>query len=143
MVIPRNDIRHGKAAASDPGQSWSLYYGGIDTLVNSRDEMRARAEMLRTHAFNMAGLPAPPHAIPSAPVITTKSLGIVRWRGTAGAVNYSVERSTPDGKWELVCDKCATDTDMGWPDPSPKGLMGGKYRITAYNADGKATEPSA
>ncbi len=131
MVIPTNDIRQAKAAASDTGQWWSLYYGGIDTLVNSRDEMRA------------PGLPVPPHVIPPAPVITTKSLGIVRWRGSAGAVNYSVERSSPDGKWELVCDKCAIDSDMGWPDLSPKGLMGAKYRITAYNADGKASESSA
>jgi hypothetical protein len=59
------------------------------------------------------------HAVSPAPVITTKSLGIVRWRGWAGAVNYSVERSTPDGEWELVCDKCAIDSDMGWPDLSP------------------------
>ena len=105
--------------------------------------MRARAEMLRSHAFKMAGLPVPPHAIPPAPVITTKSLGIVRWRGSAGAVNYSVERSTPEGKWELVCDKCAIDSDMGWPDLSPKSLMGAKYRITAYNADGEPSAPSA
>jgi mannan endo-1,4-beta-mannosidase len=143
MVMPTNDIVHAKAVASDSGQWWSLYYGGIDTLVNSRDEMRARAEILRTHAFKMAGLPVPPHAIPPPPVITTKSLGIVRWRGSAGAVNYSVERSTPDDKWELVCDKCAIDADMGWPDLSPKGLIGAKYRITAYNADGKASEPSS
>jgi mannan endo-1,4-beta-mannosidase len=89
MVMPANDIRHTKAVASHTGQWWSLYYGGIDTLVNSRDEMRTRTEMLRTHAFKMAGLPVPPHAIPPAPVITTKSLGIVRWRGSAGAVNSS------------------------------------------------------
>ncbi|WP_353070924.1 hypothetical protein [Tunturiibacter gelidiferens] len=93
MVMPTNDIRHVKAAGSDAGQWWSLYYGGIDTLVNSSAEMRARAEMLRSHAFKMAGLPVPPHPVPPAPVITTKSLGIVRWRGSVGAVNYSVERS--------------------------------------------------
>jgi hypothetical protein len=32
---------------------------------------------------------------------------------------------------------------MGWPDLSPKGLMGIKYRITAYKADGKASRPLA
>jgi mannan endo-1,4-beta-mannosidase len=143
MVMPTNSLPHAKSVLSDTGQWWSLYYGGIDTLVNSRDEMRARAEMLRTHAFKMAGQGVPPHAIPPAPVITTESLGIVRWRGSAGAVNYSVERSTADGKWELVCDKCAIDADMGWPDLDPKRMMGAKYRITAYNADGKASEPSA
>jgi len=143
MVMPTNNLAHAKAAVSDTGQWWSFYYGGIETLVNTRDDMRARAEMLRTHAYKMASLAVPPHDIPPAPVITTKSLGIVRWRGSAGAVNYSVERQTKDGKWELVCDKCAIDADMGWPDPDPKSLMGGKYRITAYNADGKPSAPSA
>jgi mannan endo-1,4-beta-mannosidase len=99
--------------------------------------------MLRSHAFKMAGLPVPPHPVPPAPIITTKSLGIVRWRGSAGAVNYSVERSMPDGNWELICDKCAKDSDMGWPDLSFKGLMGAKYRSTAYNADGEPGPPSA
>jgi hypothetical protein len=32
---------------------------------------------------------------------------------------------------------------LGSPDLSPKGLMGIKYRITAYNADSKGSEPSA
>lgn len=144
MVMPTNSLAHTKSAASDTGQWWSFYYGGIDTLVNSREEMRARAEMLRTHAFKMAGLPVPAHPVPAAPVITTKSLGIVRWRGSAGAVDYSVERSTPDGKWELVCDKCATDQDMGWPDLTPGlGALNAKYRIIAWNADGVASPPSA
>jgi hypothetical protein len=144
IVMNTPNIAHVKAVASDTGQWWSFYYGGIDTLVNTKDDMRARAEILRTHAYKMAGLAVPPHDIPPAPLITTKSLGIVRWRGSAGAVNYSVERSTPDGKWELVCDKCATDTDLGWPDLSPgMGFLSAKYRVTAYNADGKPSAPSA
>ena len=144
MVMPTNDIRHVKSVVSDTGQWWSLYYGGIDTLVNTREDMRARTEMLRTHAYKMAGEAVPPHAVPAAPVITTKSLGIVRWRGSAGAVNYSVERKIGEsGKWDLVCDKCAIDQDLGWPDLNPAGLMGAKYRITAWNADGVASAPSA
>ena len=145
MVMPTNSVAHAKAAASDTGQWWSFYYGGIDTLVNSRDEMLARGEMLRTHAFKMAGEAVPPHPVPAAPAITTKSLGIVRWRGSAGAVSYSVERQMGDnGKWELVCDKCATDQDMGWPDLTPGlGVLGARYRITAYNAEGIASPPSA
>ena len=145
MVMPTNSLAHTKATASDTGQWWSLYYGGIDTLVNSREEMRARAELLRTHAYKMAGLPVPPHPVPAAPVISTHSLGMVRWRGSAGAVNYSVERKASDtAAWELVCDKCAIDADMGWPDLTPGlGALSAKYRITAYNADGKPSAPSA
>jgi hypothetical protein len=145
VVMPTVSLAHTKAAGSDTGQWWSLYYGGIDTLVNTRDDMRARAEMLRTHAFKMAGLAVPPHPAPATPVITTHSLGMVRWRGVAAAVNYSVERQVKDGApWELVCDKCATDADMGWPDLTPGlGALMSKYRITAYNADGVASAPSA
>lgn len=45
-----------------------------------------------------------------------------------------------------TCDKCATDADTPWIDPKPnlKNFgFGSKYRVTAYNADGKASEPSA
>lgn len=140
MVMPTVSAAHAKAIVSDTGHWWSLYYGGIDTLVTSRDEMRARAEMLRTHAFKMVGEPVPPHAIPPAPVITTMSAGIIRWRGSAGAVNYSVESSGPDGKWKLVCDKCAIDSDLGWTFSA--GFGAPKYRITAWNADGVPSAPS-
>jgi mannan endo-1,4-beta-mannosidase len=39
------------------------------------------------------------------------------WRGSAGAVKYSVERSPKATEpWILVCDKCATDADTPWVD---------------------------
>jgi hypothetical protein len=116
----------------------------METLVNTKEDMRARAEMLRTHGYKMAGLAVPAHDIPPAPVITTKSLGIVRWRGSAGAVNYTVERKASDSTpWETVCDMCATDTDLGWPDLNTALSFTSKYRVTAYNADGKPSKPSA
>jgi mannan endo-1,4-beta-mannosidase len=132
----------------ESGQWWALYYGGIDTLVMSKDDMAARAELLRTHAFEMAGAPVPPHAVPPAPVITSGGLGVITWRGSAGAVKYSVERkNSAAGAWQVICDKCATDADTPWIDPKPNtnlsDLFGTKYRVTAYNADGQASEPSA
>jgi hypothetical protein len=106
---------------------------------------RVRAELLRTHAFEIAGRPVPPHAIPPAPVITTKGMGLVAWRGSAGAVKYTIERKDSDSApWQVICDKCATDADTPWIDPSPApGIFDAKYRVTAFNADGKASEPSA
>jgi mannan endo-1,4-beta-mannosidase len=107
--------------------------------------MAARAELLRTHAFEIAGGPVPPHALPPAPVVTTQGLGLVAWRGSAGAVKYSIERKDSDaGPWQLICDKCATDADTPWIDPKPaQALFGVHYRVTAYNADGKPSAPSA
>jgi mannan endo-1,4-beta-mannosidase len=68
--------------------------------------------------------------------------GLVAWRGSAGAINYSVERKdTGATEWKTVCDRCATDADDPWADPHG-ALFGVSYRVTAYNADGVASEPS-
>jgi mannan endo-1,4-beta-mannosidase len=131
------------ARMGESGHWWSLYYGGVKTLVNTAEDMQARAEQLRTHAYVMAGVPVPPHAVPAAPVITFKSIGLVAWRGSAGAVNYSLQRQGKEGDaWETICDKCATDSDTPWVDPKPASMFTSKYRVIAYNADGVGSEPS-
>ncbi len=142
--IPANVPSKEYSLHGESGQWWALYYGGVDTLVMTRDDMAARAELLRTHAFEMAGGPVPPHAIPPAPVITTKGMGLIAWRGSAGALKYSIERKDNDAApWKVVCDRCATDSDTPWIDPKPAaGIFGAKYRVTAYNADGKPSAPS-
>jgi mannan endo-1,4-beta-mannosidase len=146
--IPANVPNKEYSLHSESGQWWALYYGGINTLIMSNEDMAARAELLRTHAFEMAGSSVPPHAIPAAPVVTTAGLGLIAWRGSPGAVKYSIERKDSDaGPWQLICDKCATDSDTPWIDPklnmSLSGLFSTKYRVTAYNADGQASEASA
>jgi hypothetical protein len=130
----------------ESGQWWALYYGGINTLINSKEDMAARAELLRSHAYRMVGMAVPPHDIPPAPVITTTGFGALGWRGSAGAVKYTIERKDSDSApWRIVCDKCATDSDAPWFDPKPgAGLFfGAKYRVTAWNADGMPSAPSA
>ena len=144
--IPANVPNKEYSLQGESGQWWALYYGGIDTLVMTKADMAARAEMLRTHAFEMAGGPVPPHAIPPAPVVTVKALGVIGWRGSAGAVAYTVERKdSASAPWKVICDKCATDADTPWVVGSKLSiaLLGAKYRVTAYNADGKPSEPSA
>jgi mannan endo-1,4-beta-mannosidase len=81
-------------------------------------------------------------------VITFKGIGLLGWHGSAGAVVYTVQRRSSDSApWETVCDRCATDADTPWVDEkaaniSPLSLFATKYRVIAYNADGKASEPS-
>jgi hypothetical protein len=86
----------------------------------------------------------PPHAIPPAPVITVKGLGLIAWRGSAGAVSYTIERQdSPSGPWQVISNS-ATGADTPWVNPNPpSSLLGDTYRVTAYNADGKASAPSA
>lgn len=133
----------------ESGQWWSLFYGGVNTLINSAHEMQARAELLRTHAFVMAGMPVPPHPVPAAPVITFKGIGLVAWHGVPGAVVYSVQRRKGgSSQWETVCDRRATDADTPWVDQGARNssfadLFATRYRVMAYNADNKASEPSA
>lgn len=142
--IPANVNNAAYARTGESGQWWALYWGGINTLINTRQDMQARAEMLRKHAFAMAGIPVPPYPVPPAPVITLKGLGVVAWRGSPGAVSYSVERqASPTAPWKTICDKCATDADTPWVDPKPAGLFRARYRVIAYNAAGVASKPSA
>lgn len=124
------------AETGECGEWWALYYPGIKTLVMSAEDMAARAQLLRTHAYAIAGTAVPRHAIPPAPEITSTVLGgLVAWRGSAGAVRYTVERLDPAAKdWKTVCDRCATDSDDPWADPHPV-LFGAHYRVTAFNAD--------
>jgi hypothetical protein len=141
--IPANVPNKAYSEVGESGQWWAFYYGGLKTLINTKADMAERGEMLRRHAFTMAGETVPPHMIPPAPMVTVKGLGVLAWRGSAGAVSYSIERQDqPGAPWESICDKCATDADTPWVDPKPSALFTVRYRVTAYNADGKASAAS-
>jgi mannan endo-1,4-beta-mannosidase len=109
----------------------------------SAQDMGARAQQLRNHAYVMSDTAIPKHNIPPAPVITSTVLGgLIAWRGSAGAIRYTVERYDPAAKsWSTICDKCATDADDPWVDPHPS-LGGAQYRITPFNADDVAGQTS-
>ncbi len=144
--IPADAKRMPFAENGECGEWWALYYPGIKTLVMTAPEMAARAQQLRAHAYAMAGAIVPRHMVPAAPVITSTVIGgLLAWRGSAGAVTYSVERrdtAAGSGEWKTICDHCATDADDPWIDPHP-ALFGVQYRITAWNADGVASPVSA
>ena len=111
---------------------YKMHYPGQTTT------MRERAQLLRVHAYKMGGIAVPANSIPDAPLIT--SIGEkISWRGVVGADTYSVERalSSPDGPWQVICDRCATDYSTPWPIPPPTGIPAW-YRVRAYNLAGLA-----
>jgi hypothetical protein len=80
-----------------------------------------------------------------APKIISAVHGKLRWRGGAGALKYSIERTDDvslDGSWTVLCDQCVSDADSSWQDPSvPTGPAW--YRIKPYNANLHVGLPSA
>jgi mannan endo-1,4-beta-mannosidase len=131
------------AVNGECGEWWALYYPGVKTLAMSAEDMGARTQQLRSHAYAMSGIAVPRHAVPPAPEITSIVVGgLVAWRGSAGASRYSIERYDASAKtWVTICDKCATDADDPWVDPH--GAMGAHYRVTAFNPDDVASATSS
>lgn len=127
--------------SNEDGNWWALYYTGIPTMSHTQADMAARAQILRTHAYQMRGFHnTPKHDTPPAPTITSTDGGRVYWQGSAGAASYSIQRSTaPQGHWTTVCDHCVTDLSDGWPETT----NGGWYRVIPYNLDGKPGPTSA
>jgi mannan endo-1,4-beta-mannosidase len=78
------------AATAESGEWWALYYPGVATRVNTAADMRARALAIRAHNYAMAGVRTPAHMRPPRPQILSTSP--LRYRGSAGAVRYVVER---------------------------------------------------
>jgi mannan endo-1,4-beta-mannosidase len=137
------DSRDPKFAVNgECGEWWALYYPGIPTLAMSAEDMGARAQQLRNHAYLISGRAVPKHAVPPAPAITSIVVGeLIAWRGSAAATRYTIERYDKVSKgWLTICDKCARDTDDPWADPAP--VSGAQYRITAFNVDDVASQPS-
>jgi hypothetical protein len=94
--------------------------------------MSARAQTIRRHNYAMSGKRVPAHAIPPAPIVTSIRGGRIYWQGSAGAKDYSIERSSSSsGPWKTVCRRCVTDVDDGYGATSR-----GWYRVIPYNLDG-------
>lgn len=125
---------------------WSLFphadnYGYVQhndccTLHYPGDNasMRSAVQSLRTYAYIMSGISVPAHGIPTAPLITNTNNPIA-WRGAVGGDTYTIERSTDQVNWVVICNKCATDNNMPWNDSTrPPGTV--YYRIQAFNLAG-------
>src|SRR6266508_961532 len=154
MPIPADITDPATAPFVESGQWWALYYTGIETLVNTAQDMAARAQALRSHNYAMRGVRVPAHAIPPAPIITSAVYGHtglvggvgtrIYWQGSAGARDYTVQRATSAaGPWMTLCQRCATDLFDGYADVSAGATDGSWYRVIPYNLDGKPGHPSA
>jgi hypothetical protein len=117
-------------------------------MVTTAPDMAARAQLIRSHNYAMAGSKVPAHAIPPRPTVTSVVYGPtsftgrvgarVYWQGSAGAKDYSVQRATSaGGPWTTVCKRCVTDLDNGYVDSS-SDARSGWYRVIPYNLDGKS-----
>jgi hypothetical protein len=133
-LFPHNDtygyVQHGDCC--------TVHYPGDTTA------MRTAAQAFRTHSYAMSGLSVPANGAPNAPVITSSSNPIA-WKGSVGGDTYSIERSTDQTTWTVVCNKCVTDNNAPWNDSTrPSGTV--YYRIQAFNLSGVAgpysTNPS-
>ncbi|TFD60910.1 hypothetical protein E3T39_07290 [Cryobacterium suzukii] len=146
------------AAAADPNVSgmffWSLF-GNNDrgaqvqhddgfTLHYPGDSERAKENVDAIQRYSAATGSKPGHLKLGTPLITaiTQNYGInvVAWRGTAGAAEYIVQRSTDGSKWVDVTDTAVSAsaspvTDYETPD-------GAAYRVVPVDADDRRRSAS-
>jgi mannan endo-1,4-beta-mannosidase len=124
----------------------ALYFPGRPTADIAKDDMIVRARALRRFEYDMSDiLLAPAYLLPPKPEIIAVRHGQVTWRGAAGALDYTIERSpNPDApnSWDTLCDACATDQNPAWQDPSPP-IGPAWYRIMPFNINGHRAVPSA
>ena len=100
----------------------SLYFPGTTTKEAADDVMQARARVVRRLSFGMQDLLPLPFLNVEQPMILSAVHGRVTWRGAAGATTYGIARSKDiiaGGSWQSVCDRCVTDAEGFWQDPSP------------------------
>ena len=143
QLIPADSRNSAFAESGECGEWWALYYPGVKTLVNTAEDMAARAQQLRTHAFAMTGTPVPKHAVPPPPVITSTVLGgphrLARIRRRCPLLSRA-----HGSNFETVADHLRQMRDRhrrSLADPHPV-LFGASYRVTAWNADGIPSPPS-
>jgi len=142
MPIPADTTDPTVARTGESGQWWAMYYTGVPTLVMSAADMAARAQVIRSHNYAMAGARPPRHLMPRAPRITAVSPRLY-WRGSAGARNYSIQKSPgAKGPWATICNHCVTDSSDGWADPSASPVRSW-YRVVPYSLDGRAGPASS
>jgi hypothetical protein len=127
------------------GGATPLYFPGLAVPGIGRDDMEQRGRALRRFFYAMSDVwQAPAYLLTPKPQIISANSGRVVWRGAAGALDYTIERSADPRlpqTWQTVCDECVTDATGPWQDPSPSKDPAW-YRIMPFNINGHKAEPS-
>ncbi len=131
--------------ASEDGQFAAFAFPGMATQDVGLDEMKSRGRAIRRFEFAIVGVPyAPTYQQPPQPEIIAVRAHRVLFRGAAGALSYSIERS-PDpsipNSFTLVCERCIAGTSASWEDPSPPAGPAW-YRVIPNNINDHAAPPS-
>jgi hypothetical protein len=122
------------------GDGFTVHYPG-DTPA-----MRDAVAALTRFAGRMSGRPAPA-VTGDRPLLTAVDadygINTLRWRGTAGAAGYLVQRRGPGQDWTTVSGAAPlTAADAPWFDlTTPAGRV--TYRVVAVDATGAAVATSA
>jgi mannan endo-1,4-beta-mannosidase len=109
-------------------------------------EETALIDLVRTKAFEIRGMAAPPLSPPATPrLLPIESVARISWQGAAGATGYDVERAERrDGPWTVV-GMNVDDTDVQYrplfADAYAAQGAAYYYRVVARNAAG-ASAPS-
>jgi hypothetical protein len=127
------------------GSAMPLYFPGLAVQGIDRDDMEQRGRALRRFNFAMSDVwQAPAYQLTPKPEIISATGGRVVWRGAAGALDYTIERSADPRlpqTWETLCDECVTDASGPWQDPSPSKEPAW-YRVMPFNINGHKAQPS-
>ena len=114
-----------------------LYFPGFAIAGMDAESVQERARTVRRLSYHMMDVNPVAFAQSAPPDIISVVHGKIHWRGSAGALAYSIERSADPNavnSWELVCDKCASDTNPFWQDPHVPNEPAW-YRMIPFNAN--------
>jgi hypothetical protein len=123
---------------------WSFHWPGFPSAEAQREIGILQA--MREAAFQIQGLVVPPVPAPEAPeLLPCGDVPLLRWRGSAGATGYDIERASPAGGGWTVLATNISDADIAYrplfSDTTARAGQTWFYRVTARNAFG-ASKPS-
>ena len=123
---------------------WSYHWPGFPSAEAQREV--GLMQTMREAAFTIHGHAVPPMPVPDAPeLLPIVDVPLLKWRGSAGASSYDIERAThPDGPWTAIA-KEISDADIAYrplfSDTTARIGQTWYYRVLARNASG-ASKPS-
>jgi mannan endo-1,4-beta-mannosidase len=142
---------HAETGGYLPPPAWGpppLYFPGAPSDGLSAEDVQARGRAVRRFSYRMMDVIPAQFAVIGQPTIVSAVKGRITWRGVAGALNYSIERSqdlVEIGSWHMVCDQCVNDQHPSWQDPNVPASGPVWYRVTPYNANhhaGMSSDPA-